>query len=303
MAFSKLVLPYMKPEEILQNPGVTLSQTQREHYFEHGFLLVEGLIDRERVGGLRALTTELEARGREPDDCPDDFEFETLPENRECQLRQVLCAGDYVVGLWDYAASPPLVDIVEDLVGPNIKSMYSAVSFKLPGGRGFPWHQDFAFLPSSNLSPLVTFTFLSDVVSEMGPTKLIPGSHRHDPYDHYDEDGNWLGRIGDHDLQRVPNREAVEICGAAGSVLVFNLAMLHMAERSQDHRARPMIQNGYMSADAVCYVSSLYQSRYNWQIVRGVRPLYIDNDGPRWKLPPAWEHHDGVRIDNLEHNV
>ena len=64
-----------------------------------------------------------------------------------------------------------------------------------------------------------------------------------------------------------------------------------------------MIQNGYMSADACCYVTSLYRSRYNWQIVRGARPLYIDNDGPRWKLPPAWELHDGVRIDNLEHNI
>ena len=181
--------------------------------------------------------------------------------------------------------------------------MFSAVSFKLPGGRGFPWHQDFAFLPSSNLSPVNTFTFLEDVVSEMGPTKLIPGSHRHVPYDHYDEDGNWLGRISDHDLQRVPDQEAVEVCGPAGSVLVFNLAMLHMAEPSQGRRARPMIQNGYMSADAICYVTSLYQSRYNWQVVRGERPLYIDNHGPRWKLPPAWEHHDGVRIDNLEHNV
>ena len=293
----------MSPDEILNLPAVTLSQTQRERYFEQGFVLVEGLLDKACVSGLRALAAELETRGSEPDDCPEDFEFETLPNAGQHQLRQVLCAGDYLAGLWNYASAAPLVDIVEDLVGPNIKSMFSAVSFKLPGGRGFPWHQDFAFLPCSNLSPLVTFTFLEDVVSEMGPTKLIPGSHRHDPYDHYDEEGNWLGLIGDHDLQRVPDEEAVEVCGPAGSVLVFNLAMLHRAERSQSSRARSMVLNGYMSADACCYVASPYRSRYNWEIVRGVRPLYVDNDGPRWKLPPDWEHHDGVRIDNLEHNI
>ena len=29
---------------------------------------------------------------------------------------------------------------------------------------------------------------------------------------------------------------------------------------------------------------------------------YIDSNGPRMKLPPAWEHYKGVRIDGLEHN-
>ena len=85
-----------------------------------GFLLVEGLIDKEHVGGLRALAAELKARGSEPDDCPEDFELETLPDTGQHQLRQVLCAGDYLAGLWDYATTAPLVDIVEDLVGPNI---------------------------------------------------------------------------------------------------------------------------------------------------------------------------------------
>ena len=211
----------MNPDEILNIPAVTLSQTQRECYFEHGFLLLEGLINDEQLARLREMAAELETRACEPDDCPEDFEFETRPETGKRQLRQVLCAGDYVAGLWDYATSACLVDVVQDLVGPNIKSMFSAVSYKLPGGRGFPWHQDFAFLPCSNLSPVNTFTFLSDVVSEMGPTTLIPGSHRHDPYDHYDDAGSWLGRIGDHDLQRVPDHEAVEVCGPAGSVLVL----------------------------------------------------------------------------------
>jgi ectoine hydroxylase len=118
----------MSPEEILNLPAVTLSQTQRERYFEQGFVLIEGLIGKECVDGLRRLAAELESRGSEPDDCPEDFEFETLPDTGQHQIRQVLCAGAYLAGLWDYATTAPLVDIVEDLVGPNIKSMFSAPS-------------------------------------------------------------------------------------------------------------------------------------------------------------------------------
>lgn len=293
----------MSPEDILKNPAISLSQSQRERYFEDGFLLIEDFLGEETLGKLRDSASRLESLASPFDECPEDFEFEMLPETGQRQLRQVLCAGDYVDDLWNYTTTASLLDMVTDLIGPNIKSMFCAVSFKLPGGRGFPWHQDVAFLPCSNLSPVNTFTFLEDVDSSMGPTKMIPGSHHHAPYDHYDEQGRWLGRIGEHDLVRVPEEEAVEICGPAGSVLLFNLAIVHKAERSHAKRARPMIQNGYMSADAYCYVTSLYHSRHNWELIRGTRPLYVDSDGPRWKLPPTWEHHDGVRIDNLNHNL
>ena len=293
----------MSPDDILKSPAISLSQSQRERYFDDGFLLIEEFFGGETLRKLRSSVSRLEALAGTYDERPEDFEFEILPETGERQLRQVLCAGDYVDELWDYATNASLLDMVTDLIGPNIKSMFSAVSFKLPGGRGFPWHQDVAFLPCSNMSPVNTFTFLEDVDSSMGPTKMIPGSHRHDPYDHYDNEGHWLGRIGEHDLVRVPEEEAVEICGPAGSVLLFNFAIVHKAECSHAGRARPMVQNGYMSADAYCYATSMYHSRHDWELVRGTRPLYVDNDGPRWKLPPDWEHHDGVRIDNLNHKL
>ena len=196
---------------------------------------------------------------------------------------------------------PPIIDLVADVVGPNVKFWQANVAFKVPGGRGFPWHQDYAFIGASNLSPMMTFTFLEDVVPEMGPTKIIPGSHLHEPYDHYDQDGNWIGVIAHHELERVPSEEAVEICAPAGAILMASCAVVHMAERNTGDRARPVVINGYMSADTYCYVESPYQSRYNWRIVRGEQPDDIDGDGPRMKLPPDWVTYEGVRIDNLSH--
>ena len=201
----------------------------------------------------------------------------------------------------EFPTQAQVVVIGGGAVGPNVKFWQSNVAFKLPGGRGFPWHQDFAFIGASNLSPMMTFTFLEEVTPELGPTKVIPGSHLDVPYAHYDEDGNWLGVIAPHELSRVAAEKAVEICAPAGAILIAKCAVVHMAERNRGSQARPVVINGYMSADTYCYVESPYQSHYNWRIVRGETPTIVDGDGPYTKLPPDWVTYEGVRIDNMEH--
>ena len=140
-------------------------------------------------------------RAREPD-CPADFEFETLPDGSR-RLRQVLCAADYHPDIWDFVSSAPMTSLAADVVGPNVQFRESGISFKFPGGRGFDWHQDIVFFPSSNRSPIMTLTFVEDVDADMGPTRVIPGSHLGEVYDHYDADGK-LAR---------PHRRAREVPG------------------------------------------------------------------------------------------
>ena len=138
------------------------------------------------------------------------------------------------------------------------------MSFKSPGGRGFDWHQDIVFFPSSNLSPLMTLAFLEDVTLEMGPTRVIPGSHRGPVYDHYDTDGKWLGLIGEHEKNQIKHDDAVSVTGPAGSILITNCAILHSALPNGSGHRRPMVIIGYQSADAISYADIPYQSRYKW---------------------------------------
>ena len=290
----------MTPEEILDQPAQVLTQAQRESYMQDGFLLAEGIVDAALLTRLQAAADQLLQRSRHPDECTSDFEFETPQGSDEPSLRQVLCSADYLPELWAYASEPPLVDLIADVVGPNIKFFQANVSFKAPGGRGFPWHQDLAFIPSSNRSPLMAFTFLEDVTSAMGPTELIPGSHRSEVYDHYDEEGNWLGVIGEHEVPRLPVEKAVSICGPAGSVLLVNCGVVHSAKPNRANYPRPMVISGYSAADSICYVDGLYHSRYNWRLVRGQASGYVHNQAQRMKMPPDWSAHQGLRIDNLD---
>ena len=289
----------MTPEEILRVPANRLTEAQRRHYFDQGFVLIENVLHETLLNSLKQALVRVSNAADEDDE---DFEFETLAESNAKSLRQVLRSADHDSVFWDFARKPPLIDMVADLVGPNVKYFQTNVSFKPPGGRGFPWHQDYAFIPSSNLSPLMAFAFIEDVTQDMGPTVLVPGSHLDSPYDHYDESGNWLGVIGEHDIGRLASETARSMCGPAGSVLLVNCATVHRADANTSACERPMVISGYMSADSYCYVDSPYESPYNWQILRGQAADYVDSSGPRMKLPPNWKSHEGVRIDDLSHH-
>ena len=291
----------MTPEAILDIPPLTLTQPQRALYLEQGYLLVEDAVDKTRLEPLRAAVRELQDRAREPEACPVEFEFEVPEGSEDTELRQLLSAADFHPGLWAHASGPPITTLVADVIGPNVKFMQANIVFKQPGGRGFPWHQDIALLPCSNRSPLMVFTYLEDVTPEMGPTNLIPGSHLEGTYDHYDEQGSWLGNIGDHDLERLPLGEAVSAVAPAGTVLLLNCATVHSADRNGSTRARPMVISGYISADTFCYIDidALFPSQHSWQIVGGEATGYIHNQEHSLKMPPDWRSHEGVRIDNL----
>lgn len=287
----------MTPEEILGHRPRVLRQAERERFFADGYLLVERAIDAARLSRLREALSALETKGEDPD-CPADFEFETLPDGSR-RLRQVLCAADYHPEVWRFVSSAPMTALAADVVGPNVQFRESGVSFKAPGGRGFGWHQDIVFFPSSNRSPIMTLTFVEDVDGDMGPTRVIPGSHLGEVHDHYDAQGNWLGLIGEHVKSRVPVERAVEVAGPAGSVLLASCAIVHAAGENRSARRRPMVLAGYASADTVSYAGVPYKSRYRWRIVEGEPTREIHSDAMRLKLPPDWDAYEGIRIDDL----
>ena len=287
----------MTPKEILDHPPRLLTQAQREFFFSQGYLLVERAFDEARLERLRNTLAALEARGKEAE-CPADFEFETLSGGGR-RLRQVLCAADYHSEIWDFVSGTPITGLAADLVGPNVQFRESGVSFKSPGGRGFDWHQDIVFFPSSNRSPIMTLTFVEDVKADMGPTRVIPGSHLGDIHDHYDADGKWLGLIGEHVKHRIPVADSVSMTGPAGSVLITSCGIVHAAGENRAARRRPMLLAGYASADTVSFAGVPYKSRYRWRIVEGEPTRSIHSDAQRLKMPPDWDSHQGVRIDNL----
>ena len=273
----------MTPEEILAFAPRAMTQAQRTRYFDEGYVLIEAAIDGALLEELRDTAAQLRERAQDPGQRTTDFEDEVLPSG-ENVLRQILCAADYHEALWPYASKAPLTDFAADAVGPNVRFRECNLSFKEPGGRGFDWHQDMAFFPSTNLTPMMLFTFLEEVTEEMGPTRVIPGSHRDEFYDHYDAAGQWLGHIGEHDKPRLRIQDAVSVTGPAGSIFITNGGVVHSAEPNRSNRARPVLITGYQNVDALTLVEIPYQSRYRWRQVSGEDTGHVHSEPMRMKI-------------------
>ena len=139
----------------------------------------------------------------------------------------------------------PLLDLAEDLLGPNIRFHHSKLNFKWhSGGEAVEWHQDIQFWPHTNYGPLTVGVFLEDVTEGMGNVGFVPGSHLGELFDQYAGD-RWGD--GDYAAEReyatVPREEALptrprdgvvdSIGGGAGGLGQFAQPSLRVGDQRQ----------------------------------------------------------------------
>jgi len=134
---------------------------------------------------------------------------------------------------------PPIVDVLRQIVGPDIKCMQSMLFVKNAGKPGQAWHQDESFIPTHDASLCGVWIALDDATVDNGCLWVQPGSHREkrlwpsrpcsDPrFDGAAESFGW-----DSPVWPAEGGLAVEV--SAGSVVFFNGFTLH---RSLDNRRR-----------------------------------------------------------------
>jgi hypothetical protein len=105
---------------------------------------------------------------------------EIPPESLICpHIRSGAAHDEKAAGEWlEYATQPPVLDLVEQLIGPDIILWGSQVFCKPPVvGREVPWHQDGQYWPIKPLATCSVWMALDDVDTENGCMRYIPGSH------------------------------------------------------------------------------------------------------------------------------
>ena len=74
-------------------------------------------------------------------------------------------------------ADPRIVDVLEEIVGPNLEFWSDKVVFKSASvDFGSPWHQDWTYWKGAN--KFSVWLALDDTTVENGCMKLLPGSHQ-----------------------------------------------------------------------------------------------------------------------------
>ena len=280
----------MTPDAILGHSPKTLTQSQREFYFENGYLLLEKYIPQDWLDRLWEVTNGFIEESRGLAESSDKFDLETGHTAEAPRLRRLTQPVEHHPLYWEFASNSPLTDVAEDLLGPDVMFHHAKLNFKWSGGgEEVKWHQDIPFWPHTNDSVLTMGLYLEDVDDVMGPLGVLPGSHRGQTYDHYNGNDEWVGALSDADLAAVPLDKAVYLPGPAGSVTIHHCRTLH-GSRPNMHpsRSRPLLLNAFSSADALPITPNPTPSSHNREIVRGRPARFAHMEPYPGRLPPDW---------------
>lgn len=198
-----------------------LSDTEVTHYHDKGYVfpnfrLPDDTLDAIRDDHTRLLKHHPEFR----DNCPDLLSFDA--------------------GFLNYARNPEILDMVAQLIGPDI-ALWNMSFFAKPAhnGKRTPWHQDGAYWPIRPLATCTVWIAIDDATPENGCMRFIPGSHR-------------AKELAAHDLKKDPSltltqelsagtfdeADAVDVALEAGQISLHDVYLYHGSEANTSDRPR-----------------------------------------------------------------
>ena len=85
----------------------------------------------------------------------------------------------YDLGFLNYARDPHILDMVEQVIGPDI-CLWNMSFFAKPAQNGLrtPWHQDGQYWPIRPLATCTVWIAIDAATEENGCLRYIPGSHK-----------------------------------------------------------------------------------------------------------------------------
>jgi ectoine hydroxylase-related dioxygenase (phytanoyl-CoA dioxygenase family) len=150
----------------------------------------------------------------------------------------------------ELAMHPSIVDMVEDLIGPDI-ILWGCHVFCKPPHEGYetPWHQDGHYWPIRPLATCTVWVALEPSTRHNGCLRVIPGSHARSalhPHLHEDrEDLTLQQRMADGTFDE---GQAVDIELEPGQMSMHDVYMIHGARPNTSTRRRTGVALRYMPA-------------------------------------------------------
>jgi Phytanoyl-CoA dioxygenase (PhyH) len=136
-----------------------LTDDQVQQYHRDGYIVPNFTVPQATLDEIKALHTKL--------------------IEREPQFRDYCPALlEYDAGFLGYCNNQAILDMVAQLIGPNI-ALWNTSFFAKPAGNGkrTPWHQDGEYWPIRPLATCTAWLALDDSTPENGCLRVIKGSH------------------------------------------------------------------------------------------------------------------------------
>ena len=273
---------------------MALTQVQIESFRRDGVLVVENAVT---AAQLEAMRNEVRGWVEESRSHRHPFgeptidgrpRFDLGAEHRADRpaLRRVNNPSDISPAFADVAFQSAMVDMVAELIGPDLKFHHCKINLKLPGtNTDVGYHQDFAYTPHTNDDVVTALLMLDDMTPENGCLCVVPGSHEGPMHSHY-EGGRFVGFIPQAVTRELRAREA-PIAGRAGSVCLMHTRLVHGSEPNRSDRPRGLYIAVYAAADAVPIAVNPLPNANEGRVVRGNPARAARLMAGSVELPPA----------------
>jgi hypothetical protein len=220
----------------------TLSDEQLQFYAEQGYVLCGSLLTSKGVAAM--LEDSMQAWRKEQRQFdPDKTWLQNMLLPNVHHLAEIVRR---------YYFHGPLVDIAEQIIGPNIKGATSQLSFKLTGNnKTAQWHQDNGYGELDPPNAITCITAFDLANEESGGLWVVPGAHRSGQInvsDQFSVEGKQRGaeiRIEMDETQAIP------VTLNPGECLIFNGWMPHKSDGNRSEHDRRLLFLRYADADAV----------------------------------------------------
>ena len=264
-----------------------LTEVDRRHYRDHGWVAVAGLVGESWLERLRAVTAQFVESSRALTESNVVFDLDSGHSADEPRLRRLSSPTDLHETYWEFASQSVLVGVVVDLLGPDVKFHHSKLNFKAArGGEEVKWHQDIQFWPHTNYDLVTIGVFLEAVEPGMGEVGFVSGSHEGPLFDLYDDDV-WVGALNDADVARAGVERAQFPTGPAGTITVHNCRTVHGSAPNSSDRPRPLLLQTYAAADAFSYTDLVKRSPHGEELIRGEPARWARHDPRPCLVPPT----------------
>ncbi len=174
-----------------------------------------------------------------------------------------------------------VLDVIEDLIGPNILCYQHGTWFKEPESKSYvSWHQDANYYGMDPWELLSAWVALTPVNSKSGCIQVIPGSHKGGvfPVEYTEVDPTNLLASGQRTLYEFDEAKAISMHLQPGEMSVHHVCLVHNSKPNLSSDRRMGLSAGYLPT----HIRQTTKLKATAMLVRGQDRYgyYLPNEKP-----------------------
>ena len=227
----------------LQMSEHLLTEAEVASYHEFGFLTPTYRLPSDLIDGMREAIEQLMADN--PQIRPEQLVGAHVPRSEDSGVKGRK-------ELQDCVSHPAILDMVEQLIGPDLIIWGSQVFCKPPGdGMEIPWHQDGQYWPMRPIATVTVWVAIDPATVENGCLRVIPGTHRCGLLKHEENNAGNLALNQGLAPGSYDEGTAVDVVLDAGQVSLHDAMLVHGSNANTSGERRCGYAIRYMPATSL----------------------------------------------------